>query len=226
VSWDLRGADPEAVDLTPPGFRAPWNDPTRGPLVAPGRYTATLVVASPRGVRAISTPQEFDVRSVPNLPAGTDVVASAAFQAEVAELRRRVAATNAEVGRMRDELRHMRAAVIETPTAELALLTRIDSANVALTGFSWRLNGDPVRGGLDESDVPSISGNVFTAMNSWETRLPPTAMMRSGAARAATEIDALSRALEQFAGVTLAGLRTALSAARAPNPPGPRPPND
>lgn len=222
VNWDLRGANPSAVNLTPPGFRAPWDDPTRGPLVAPGRYTATLVVASASGVRTIGSPQSFEVKSVPNV--STDVVASAAFQGEVAELWRRVSSAQAEVGRHRDELRHLRAAVLEAPGANLALLARIDSASARLAGLSRRLNGDPARQRLNETDVPSISGRVSTAMNSWETRLPATTMARQAAETAKADLDVWARDLQQFVTDVLGGLRTALDAARAPNTPGRRPP--
>ncbi len=225
VSWDLRGPNPEPVNLTSPGFRAPWNDPTPGPLVAPGRYTATLVVASASGVRALGEPQSFEVRSVPNLPAGTDVVASATFQAEVAELRRRAAAVQAELGRLRDELRHARAAVIEAPGAEPALLARIDSANATIAGFSRRLNGDPARSSLDESDVPSISGRVFNAMSSWDTRLAPTAMQRNSADQARSGLQAITADVARFTESTIVPIRAALDAARAPHTPGRRPPD-
>ena len=223
VSWDLRGANPNPIDLSPPGFRAPWNDPTLGPLVAPGRYTATLAVVSASGVRTLGEARSFEVKSVPNLPSGVDVVASAAFQAEVAELRRRAAATGAELGRLRDDLRHMRAAVLEAPSADLSLLARIDSANVVLAGFAMRLNGDPARGSLDESAAASISGNVFNAMNSWETRLPPTAMARRSAELATTDLATLITELRRFDEATMAAVRTALDAARAPSTPGRRP---
>lgn len=37
VSWDLRGPVPDPVVLAAPAFRAPWDPPPVGPLVAPGR---------------------------------------------------------------------------------------------------------------------------------------------------------------------------------------------
>jgi photosystem II stability/assembly factor-like uncharacterized protein len=69
VTWDLRGANVEPINLAARGRSAPWDDPTLGPLVAPGRYTGTLVVASASGVRTLGEPRAFEVKSVPNLPA-------------------------------------------------------------------------------------------------------------------------------------------------------------
>ena len=154
INWDLRGPSPEPVNLDPPGFQPPWGDPPRGPLVAPGRYTVTLMMVSASGLRTLGTPQSFDVKPVNNLPAGTDVAAVAKFQQEVADLRRRAAGTAAEITRLQDELRHMRAALLATPKADPALFTRIDSANKALAELTRRLNGDPARQRLNESASP------------------------------------------------------------------------
>ncbi|HSR14759.1 MAG TPA: hypothetical protein VLL51_03360, partial [Gemmatimonadales bacterium] len=109
VNWDLRRPSPEPVNLNPPGFTSPWDAPPQGPLMAPGRYTASLLVVSASGVRRIGAPHSFTVKPVPNLPAGTDVVAVAAFQQQTAELRRQVVAAEAEVRQAREGLRHMRA---------------------------------------------------------------------------------------------------------------------
>jgi photosystem II stability/assembly factor-like uncharacterized protein len=216
INWDLRGANPDPIDLSPPGFVPPWGDSPKGPLVAPGRYTATLAILSAEGVRTVGTPQSFEVKPVENLPAGTDVTAVAAFQQQVAELRRETAATSQALGRVRDELRHMRAAVTATPKADASLFRQIDEVNATLAGLSRRLNGDPARGRLNESDVPSIAGRVYSAMSTWETRQPPTATQRRDVEIARGELSALRKELEGVESGAMAKLRAALDAAGAP----------
>jgi photosystem II stability/assembly factor-like uncharacterized protein len=216
INWDLRGANPDPIDLSPPGFVPPWGDSPKGPLVAPGRYTAALAIVSAAGVRSLGTPQSFEVKPVNNLPSGTDLTAVAAFQQQVAELRRETAATGQELGGIRDELRHMRAAVTATPKADASLFRQIDEVNATLAGLSRRLNGDPARGRLNESDVPSISGRVYSAMSTWETRQPPTATQRRDLEIAQGELSALRKELESLMSGALAKLRSALEAAGAP----------
>ena len=216
VNWDLRGPSPEPIDLSPPGFRPPWAEPARGPLVAPGRYTATLVIVSVGDVRTVGSPQSFEVKPVNTVAPGTDPAAVAAFQQEVAGLRRRAAAASREIGRVRDELRHMRAALVATPRADAALFRQLDDVNRALAGLSRRLDGDPVRGRLSESDAPSISGRVSSAMSAWETRQMPTATQRRDAEIAGAELATLSRDVEALVSGPLAALRAALEAAGAP----------
>jgi hypothetical protein len=220
INWDLRGANPDPIDLSPPGFVPPWGDSPKGPLVAPGRYTATLMIVSPEGVRPAGTPQSFEVKPVDNLPGGTDLAAVAAFQQEVAELRRETAATSQEVGRIRDELRHMRAAVLATPKADATLFRQIDDVSASLAGLSRRLNGDPARGRLNEPDVPSVAGRAYSAMSTWETRPPPTATQRRDVEIAGSELSSVQQELESLKAGALAKLRAALDAAGAPWTPG------
>lgn len=216
VNWDLRGPSPDPIDLSPPGFQAPWSQPPRGPLAAPGRYTATLTIVSASGVRTLGAPQSFEVKPVNNLPAGTDFSAVAAFQQEAADLRRKLTSLNSEIGRVRDELRHMRAALVAAPKAGAELFGRIDAANRELAGLGLRLNGDPARQRLRESDRPSISGRVSSAMSTWDTRQMPTATQRRDAELARAELTALQRDFEALVSGELAKLRAALDAAGAP----------
>jgi photosystem II stability/assembly factor-like uncharacterized protein len=216
INWDLRGPSPEPVNLNPPGFQPPWGEPPRGPLVAPGRYTATLMIVSASGVRALGTPQTFEVKPVNNLPAGTDVAAVAAFQQGVAELRRRAAAAGAEITRLQEELRHMRAALLATPKADAALFTRIDAAHRTVAELARRLDGDPARQRLNESAPPSIADRVGSAMSAFDTRLMPTATQRRDAEIAGADLAALSGDLAALVSGEMAKLRAALDAAGAP----------
>ncbi len=224
VTWDLRGPSPDPIDLTPRGFRAPWESSPTGPLVAPGRYTATLMVVSATGVRSVGSPQAFMVKPVANLRAGTDVVAVAAFQREVAESRRRLSVANVEVARVRDVLRHARAAVLAAPRADPALLGQIDGIEQSLATIVVRLSGDPARRRLSQSDVTSIGSRLGAASSVWQTRQPPTATQRAGVTWATTELATVTRELRALVSGDLARIEAALEAAGAPATPGRRTP--
>ncbi|MGE3617888.1 MAG: glycosyl hydrolase, partial [Gemmatimonadales bacterium] len=178
VNWDLRGPSPEPVDLSPPGFRPPWDAPITGPLMAPGRYTATLQVVSASGVRSLGGGQSFQVKAVPNLPEGTDVAQVAAFQQRAAEARRQAAGAGSRIAQVREQLRHLRATLLETPRADPALFARIDSLGARLAELSLRRTGDPARRRLGESDRPAIADRVGAAGTSGTTRPMPTAPQR------------------------------------------------
>lgn len=223
VNWDLRGPNPNPVNLNPPGFQPPWADPPRGPLVAPGRYSAQLAIVSASGVRRLGTIQSFNVKAVPNAPAGTDFVTVTAFQQQTAELRRRIAGAGEEIRRVQDKLRHMRAALVQTPRADPGLFTRMDSVTQALAALDLELNGDPARARLNESTSPSISGRVGQVMaGHWETRQMPTATQRRDIEIASSAFETLVRALNALIEGAVARLEADLEAAGAPWTPGRR----
>ncbi len=223
VNWDLRGADPEPVVLTPPAFRSPWDQPSKGPLVAPGRYTAELMIVSAQGVRSLSKPQSFEVKPVANLAPGTDPQAVAAFQQQTAEAARRVAFAASELDQLKDQLKLMRATLAETPKAEPTLYANLDSVSRAVAGLKLRLQGDPARQKLSESGTPSIGDRVSNVRGgTWETRQMPTATQRRDLAIAEAGLEALERDLKVLITGDLARLEVAFTAAGAPWTPGRR----
>ncbi len=224
VSWNLRGPNPNPVNLSPPGFQTPWDDPPRGPLTAPGRYSVELVVVSAAGFRRLGIPQSFEVKPVPTAPAGTDFIAVAAFQQQAAELQRRVGGAGAELGRVKEQLRHMRAALLQAPRADPALYARIDSVTRSLAGFELLLSGHPARQRLSESEAPSINERVGQVIGGhWETRQMPTSTMRRDLGLATAALEALTRDLTALLEGGLARLEADLAAAGAPWTPGRRP---
>ncbi|HXU33232.1 MAG TPA: glycosyl hydrolase, partial [Thermoanaerobaculia bacterium] len=223
VNWDLRGANPEPVVLDPPAFQSPWDQSSKGPLVAPGRYSAELVVVSGSGVRSLSTPQSFEVKAVPNLAPGTDPQAVAAFQQRTAEDLRRVSSIAAELDQLRDQLKQMRATLAETPKADPALYAQLDTLSRAVADLGLRLEGDPAHQKLFESDTPSIGDRVSAVKDGhWETRQMPTTTQRRDLDIAETGLAALERDLKALIAGDLARLEEAFTAAGAPWTPGRR----
>jgi hypothetical protein len=221
VSWDLRGPVPDPVVLDPPAFRPPWDAAPMGPLVAPGRYSAELVVVSASGARSLGAAQSFEVKPVPNLPPGTDPAAVAAFQEETAEAGRRLSSAAAELGLIKDQLRRMRATLSEAPRADLALYARLDAVGQAVAELERRLQGDPARQKLSEPDIPSIGDRLWAIrFGHWQTRQMPTATQRRDLEIARAGLDALERDLKALIAGDLAKLEEAFAAAGAPWTPG------
>jgi hypothetical protein len=215
IAWDLRGPSPFPVDLNPPAFRPPWAGEAQGPLVEPGRYSATLVLASSAGVRTLGAPQSFEVKPVPTVRGTTDFVAVAAFQQRVADLMRRLSATGEELDVIQQALRHARASVTAAPRADATLFARIDSIGVQVAALQRRLSGDPARGRLDESNEISLFGRAYVAMQ-FAHRQTPTATQQREAALAEAELVAFERDLRALQNGDVAHLQEALAAAGAP----------
>ena len=223
VSWDLRRPPPDPVDLSTPGFVPPWAGEPRGALVAPGQYRVELVLVTSAGVETLGEPREFTVKPVPTAPDGTDFTAATRFQSQAAEMRRRVASAEAEIREAREQLRFMRAALLETPRADPSLFTRMDELGASLRALQTRLSGDPIRGRLNEPSVPSINaraGRVFGRVTS--TRMPPTATQRTSLEIAQRDFGQLRPELTSLLEGDLAQLEADLEAAGAPWTPGRR----
>ncbi len=223
LTWDLRRPAPDPISLTQPGFRPPWVTDPVGPLVAPGDYSVRMVLVSSEGVEELGSAQSFTVKPVPNLPSGTDLVAVAAFQHETSELSRRAGAARGELGRIRDRLRYMRAALVQTPSADRGLFVELDALDGSVAALALRLQGDPIRGSLNESSVPSISARVGNVIGGhWSTRQTPTATQRSNVEIAGRDLTAFERDLNALIEGDLMRVEEALAAAGAPWTPGAR----
>jgi hypothetical protein len=223
VTWDLRRPAPDAIDLSTPAFVPPWASGPVGPLAAPGTYSVQMLVVTGAGVEAVGGSQDFQVKPVPTAPPGTDFVAVADFQHRTSELQRRIVVAGAELGRQEDRLRYMRAALLQTPGARPALFGEMDAVGRAFEDVRRRLQGDRVRGSLNESTVPSISGRVGNVMGGhWSTRQNPTATQRRNIEIAQRDFAGLERELAALIEGRLMELEEALAAAGAPWTPGRR----
>ena len=224
ASWDLRRPSPEPISFpSTGGFSPPWASDPVGPMVAPGSYSAELMLVSGEGVQTLGSAQQFAVKAVPTAPAGTDFVAVAAFQHEASELMRRINGAGEELGEANQRLRYMRAALLETPRADPSLHSRLDDLSERLAALQTRLWGDRTRGRLNETSVPSISGRAGNAIwGHWGTRQMPTATMRQSLEIAGGDFAVFRRDLSALIDAEIPALEEALEAAGAPWTPGRR----
>jgi hypothetical protein len=223
VNWDLRRPAPDAIRFSSGGFRAPWASDPRGPLAAPGMYQVELFLVTSNGVDAIGEAQDFEVKPVPTAPPGTDFAAVADFQFRVSELVREMAGAGAEMARMRDRLRHMRAALVQTPKADPGLYARIDEMSRRLGEMDLQFSGDPIRGQWNEPSVPSMRDRVgYVQYGHWDTRQEPTETQKASIEIAEREYATFIGELRNLIEVDLARLEADLAAAGAPWTPGRR----
>ena len=183
TTWDLRRPTPDPVSLEPDEFRAPWDRPPTGDLVPPGRYQVEIVRLDTGGAPdVLAGPETFEVRPIPavtNSP-GDDPD----FRLEIAGLATRVAGAVAQIERLRERIRHLRATILLTPRAA-ELLGRTDAAGRALDDVAIRLLGDTDRSGLDEATVPSIRSLVERVVKMHrDTTAAPTRTQRDSIRRA------------------------------------------
>lgn len=216
VSWDLRYAAPDPINLTPPDFTPPWAGSPQGPMVAPGNYSANLFALAGGKLQPLGEAQTFQVKSVRAAIPGDDYGEIARYQQETAKLLREAMKTDALLNETQELLRKMNTAAVAAPAADASLFQQLDSMGVKLKQLKTRLSGDPSRGRLNESSSPSISGRAYNAANTWQTTQAATATQTADFERAKTDFASLAAELETLLADDLVRLKAKLTDAGAP----------
>jgi photosystem II stability/assembly factor-like uncharacterized protein len=221
VSWDLRMAPVGPIELKKPDFVSPWSSPQVGPAVAPGSFTAELVVLSDQGAKTIGEPQRFEVKALPGRENDADYAALTAFQQETGELYRQMAGVEKEIDRANNRLDHLRAALTETAGADAVLAERLQSARTELADLKRRFSGDETKDRLNAPGQPGAQGLIWRLVfGHWRTSQLPTETMKQSYAQGQAELAVIGTDLTALIDVTLAGLEADFEAAGAPWTPG------
>jgi len=217
VSWDLRFPAPDAIDLKTPEFVPPWAGSSKGPLASPGSYSAQLYALSGDRAQPLAEAQSFTVKPVQAASGGIDYAQVAAYQQASSALIRGIIDANEELSRTQDLLKHMKAAAINAPGTTPSLFTRLDTFGAELGRLKTRLTGNPVRGRLSETSIPSIYGRAYNAANNWDTTRPATATQKADFEIASSEFAIFEDDLEALLSGQLVQLEVDLRAAGAPS---------
>ncbi|MEM7033721.1 MAG: glycosyl hydrolase [Chloroflexota bacterium] len=223
VNWDLRLPPPDRTSLLKPKFVYPWQEQPIGPLTTPGRYSVTLHVISGQACKQVGSPQSFLVKPVPTTDTNTDFEEVTSFQHQTSNLVRQIEGATAEIDRARDRIRHMQAALIETPRADINVKVRLNKLEIKLAALRKQLLRDPVRLRFDEPAVPSIYDRATRVMyGHWYTRQTPTETHCVNYKIASTELTNVIETLSILIEQDLPTLEDELEAANAPWTPGRR----
>ncbi|MCP4571177.1 MAG: glycosyl hydrolase [bacterium] len=160
VAWDLRWPATEPVRVGSGGGGG-WYGPPRGPWAEPGTYAVTVAqrVRSQETVLAgpVSFTTELLVRGT--YPAA-DFAGTVAFQHQVAELRRAVAAAGEVMDDAESRLEHLRAAVQSTIGLDRAVLDELDALDARMARMRVAMNGDRTVSRRNEPVTPGIGSRV------------------------------------------------------------------
>ena len=215
IAWDLRYAS-----LEPP---SPGGGEADGPMVAPGEYSARVVLVTDDGHEDLTAPQSFTVR-----PLGTATLAAAdrdallAFQREVAALQRVAVATHRAARETSERLALLRRAVRAAPGLDAAPYeARISSFEDRLFEIGRVLSRD--RTALDRAELapPSVMQRISRIVGAqFRSTSAPTTTQRGSYAVASAQLAEMSEMLRVLVEADLAALGAELEAAGVPWTPG------
>ncbi|MFK7925647.1 MAG: glycosyl hydrolase [Bacteroidia bacterium] len=221
VNWDLRWPAPDPIRLAKPAFQPPWAGDPQGPLVIPGQYSVELFINHNGQLTSQGPAQTFTVKPAPNMSATPDFEAMAAFLQSSHELRRQISSAGRQISEASDRLRHLEAALKQTPRATADHFSGMQLLKENLNVLRLRLWGDAQRQKLNESSSPSISGRAYNASNNWSTRQAPTQTNQESLEMASRDLEEFKKTLQQYL-EDLSAYEASLEEAGAPYTPGRR----
>jgi photosystem II stability/assembly factor-like uncharacterized protein len=175
TNWDLRLPPPDPIDLKEPAFRPPWAGEDEGPMAAPGKYTAQLYLLDNGTLLPQGEQQAFEVKAVHKSTSSIDYAKVADFQKTTSDLSREISGAGRKLSEVRDRLRHMKAALMQTPKAGTALFAEFNVLNTTLAELQEELSGDQARQKLNEASKISIRSRLGQVIGGhWDTTQMPT----------------------------------------------------
>lgn len=200
VAWDLRLPAPDPVDLTPPGFKLPWASTPKGPLALPGTYSITLAKRQGGEFVELSEPQSFEVKSLERSPETTsDRPELLKFQDAVGELARAVYGASGVVGEMQSRIDHLKAAVVDTPSATEQHAQTVRALEARLADLKVSLSGDSTIFSRNEAVPWSLStraANLHYSVLDFQSDVPD--FYRDSYAIATGQLEVLLQSLESI----------------------------
>ncbi|MGH9522883.1 MAG: WD40/YVTN/BNR-like repeat-containing protein [Terriglobales bacterium] len=167
IAWELRYSSP-----TLPPERRPdqeeelFSRQSGGPLVMPGKYSIKLFTKAGGTVAEVGQPEVFNVFADTDSPVRPeDRLALQEFQQKVAKLYRALSGSINTANETRTQLRAIKRALNETPTADSSLAKSADQLDLQLAEFLRVVQGDRVLAEHNEPVPPSINERVQNIMS-------------------------------------------------------------
>ena len=112
---------------------------------------------------------------------------------------RSIASARQALSETDDRLRHLAAALKQTPKAGKSHFADFQQLKEELAALRLRLSGDPIRGSLDESSAPAISSRVGQVIyGHWNTRQAPTSTQKRNIEIASRDFEAFQSDLRTY----------------------------
>lgn len=223
VTWNLRYPETSPIRLSS-GEKMPWELNDAGILAPPGTYTAQLATLIDGVWKDLGEPAPFEVSDLNNATLAAKEAARQekfAFERKLSDLSRAVSGTSRVLGEIDNRIRFLRAAVFESPNADVAILKELDTLKDKSLAIRDALTGDPTYGKRMVAEPSSIADRVLGSVSALAyTTQPPTGTQREQYEIAATDFEVQLLALKSLIETELPAIERKLESAAAPWTPG------
>jgi photosystem II stability/assembly factor-like uncharacterized protein len=219
IAWDLRFPPSTPTSLKPP-VSDPFSDPPSGPMVAPGRYTATLAKVVDGKWTSLSEPQSFEARGLYETPEA-DRKRLLAFERKVARLQRAVTGAVETIDETKTRIAHIKQAIVDAPGADPRLGTEIREVESRLKDIEVALRGDAALAARNEPTVPAVMDRIDAIVGAqWTATAAPTGTSEQAYSWAAEAFRGPLENLRRLVSTDLKKIEDQLETAGAPWTPG------
>jgi len=211
VTWDLRFPSANALGTRPSFFG------DKGPLVAPGTYTAALYSTTAGNTRELAKPVTFEVKPIyhETVAGGVTPDQRTALLLQVESLRSKVSAADSQISDLHSQLKAIRMALDRSTAVAGDMETKYHQLRLAVYTAEEALNGKTSRQGMGISPA-SISSRLFmiefARANTWG--LTETQKQQMGYVQDA--LDKLQPQLDKLLQVEFPAFKQSLRKAGAP----------
>ncbi|MCB1007886.1 MAG: tetratricopeptide repeat protein [Acidobacteria bacterium] len=222
VAWDLRWPAATPARLAEPPRKNAYDFPARGPLAAPGRYTATLAKRVDGVTTPLGEPRTFEV-----VPAGAGALPAAdravlgRFVAETAALQRAALGASSLAGETAGRLVLLARALDDAGAGAEPVRARVAAAVGHLREIRKSLEGDSELARRSIAQAPALLDRINHAVAAhYSSIAAPTGTARRQVELASTELGAVIDALRRLVESDLPALEAEADRLGAPWTPG------
>jgi hypothetical protein len=171
--WDGRRTSTGEVNFHTPDPDNPYDSGDIAAFVAPGKYTAQVMLMQDGKLDAISAPTEIVINNALSANENKDLLS---FKVEVEEMRRIVSGTVSYLDHLKNKIKFIKAAKVKDAAAQSSLHATVSSLEIRMKQVEIALQGDRSIARKEFETLPGISGRVDNIVYNWwsTTQIPST----------------------------------------------------
>ena len=221
IVWDFRYNPVTPISLVPFDDTVPWNEPDKGYMVLPGKYTVSLSKFEDGKFTELAAPQTFNCKRLYNTDISEkDKIALDEFNKKAAELTIKITGADAWRTELVNKIGYLKKAALETEKVPTDTYSRILSAELRLEDLNRKLNGDQLRGKYEGGVPTSIKQRVeIITSGLWSTTSAPTETFIQNYGAANGKVNELTASLKSI-GEDIKQIELILEKYSAPYTPG------
>ena len=214
LAWDLTHENRLPIDPDKQSRSGGWS---RGAMVTPGPYSASLYLVHNGETKLLDGPVNFEVKAIrEGVLKGVDYETYNAYRERLYSLWSEIETLQNTFEESKSLLKAYKSAAIKSDLQPGSLDARFEEADTMIYEIEQRINGSATKNEVGEKTVPNVSGYFSTAIRGMRSTYGPTPMHEENLGYAEALVSALKTDITTLNDQKLPAIRTSLETANAP----------